>query len=71
MKLMLVFWQPISKYRDGREIVRQSAMEAIGIMAKTSDETRNNLFPTLLRCLDEPPEYALGTIAQGLCDHGT
>jgi hypothetical protein len=41
-------------------------MEAISIMAKTSKKTRNNLFPALMHCLAEPPDYALGTIAQGM-----
>ena len=41
-------------------------------MAKTSKETRNNMFPALMHYLDGPPDYALGTIAQGLFDiHGT
>lgn len=59
------FSHPISEYSDDREIVRQSAMEAIGIMAKTSKESRNYLFPSLMRCLNQLPDYALGTIAQG------
>jgi hypothetical protein len=46
--------------------VRQSATEAIGAMAKTSDETRFNLFPALMHRLDNPPDYALGPIAQGM-----
>ena len=68
----LVFSHLISKSSDSREIVRQSAIEAIGIMAKTSNETRNNLFPALIHYLDDPPDCALGTIAQGMCCvHGT
>jgi len=51
---------------DGREIVRQSAIDAIGVMAKTSKETRNNLFPALMHSLDEPPDSALGTIAKAV-----
>jgi hypothetical protein len=51
---------------DHREIVRQSAVDAIGTMAKTSEETRLNLFPALMHRLDDPPDYALGTIAQGM-----
>jgi len=35
-------------------------------MAKTSEETRLNLFPALMHRLDEPPDYALGSIAQGM-----
>lgn len=35
-------------------------------MAKTSEETRLHLFPALMHRLDEPPEYAMGTIAQGM-----
>ena len=42
-------------------------MEAIVIMAKTSKESQNNLFPTLLHNLREPADYALETIAQGMC----
>ncbi|KAF8337678.1 armadillo-type protein [Amanita rubescens] len=30
-------------------------------------EIVRHLFPALLRCLDEPPDYALGIIAQGMC----
>jgi hypothetical protein len=51
---------------DHREIVRQSAVDAIATMAKTSEETRLNLFPALMHRLDDPPDYALGTIAQGM-----
>jgi len=51
---------------DHRDIVRQSAKEAINVMAKTSEETRLHLFPALMHRLDEPPEYAMGTIAQGM-----
>lgn len=64
--VMLVFSHQISKYRDDREIVRESTMEAIDIMAKTSKETQNNLFPTLMHYLNEPPDYALATVAQGM-----
>jgi hypothetical protein len=35
-------------------------------MAKTSEETRLHLFPALMHRMDEPPEYAMGTIAQGM-----
>lgn len=64
----LIFLHRVSKFRDDREIVRQSAMEAIDIMAKTSKETQNNLFPTLLHSLDDPADYALETVAQGTYD---
>jgi hypothetical protein len=51
--------------------VRESAIEAIGAMAKTSEETRCNLFPALMHRLEDPPDYALGTIAQGISSfHG-
>jgi hypothetical protein len=43
-------------------------MEAVSTMAKTSDETRLNLFPALMHRLDEPPNYALGPIAHGMYD---
>ena len=42
-------------------------MEAIDIMATTSKESQNNLFPTLLHSLNEPADYALEAIAQGMC----
>src|SRR6266550_7250061 len=64
--VMLVFSHQISKYSDHREIVRETTMEAIDIMAKTSKETQNNLFPTLMHYLVDPPDYALATIAQGM-----
>lgn len=36
-------------------------------MAKTSEDTRLNLFPALMHHLDErPPDYALGSIAHGM-----
>jgi hypothetical protein len=46
--------------------VRQAASEAINIMARTSDETRLNLFPSLFARLDGPPPTSMRQIARGV-----
>ena len=50
---------------DPHPPVRQAASEAISVMAKTSDDSRQRLFPTLMSQLDGPPASAMEQIALG------
>ena len=49
--------------------MREAASDALTIMAKTSETTRRNMFPTLLHNLENPSPEALPLIAKGRPDY--
>lgn len=49
--------------------MREAAFDALTIMAKTSENTRHIIFPSLLHNLENPSPEALPLIAKGWSDY--
>ena len=49
--------------------MRESAFDALTIMAKTSENTRRDMFPALLHNLENPSPEVLPLIAKGNSDY--
>ena len=56
-------------FRNTRQDIREAASNALTIMAKTSETTRQDMFPALLHNLEHPSSEALPLIAKGRLDY--